>query len=110
MEIHQSSLIYSPRNKSPQSVGRVQRADNKKPETSQQGVAVTISTNTNSSKDNLILTYVKQSTTKSGAPPLQIDTITNLRTQKALLAYHTEQNQIPQDHSTQLVSGVDYIV
>ncbi len=113
MEIHQSSLIYSPRNKSPQTVGRVQRADEKNPQKTKQGVEVTISTNIDSSREDLTPTYteqaVKQGHSKS-SPPLQLDTITNLRTQRALLAYNTEQNQIPQEHSAQLVSSVDYLV
>lgn len=109
MEIHQSSLIYSPRNKGPQPVGKIQRADEKKPQKTRQDVEVTLSKN--ASKTDLTPTYSElQDKTKQELPSLQFDTITNLHTQKALTAYNTEQNQIPQDNSALLVSGVDYIV
>ena len=118
MEIHRSSLIYSPHNKSPQPVGKIQRAEKKPPQKTKQSIEVTFTKNNNSSKADLTSTYteqaLKQGNTKSAHPSLQLDTITNqsidIRTQKALIAYNTEQNQIAKDNVAQIVSSVDYIV
>jgi len=118
MEIHRSSLIYSPRNKGPQPVGKIQRADEKNSQRTKPGVEITITSKTNLSTDitppNAEQDILKKGKTELAPPILQFDTITNqsidIRTQKALTAYSTEQNQIPEDNSAQIVSSVDYIV
>ena len=112
MEIHQSSLIYTPRNKSPLPAGKIQRANEKNSQKTKQGVEVTLS---NDSKADLTATYPEQQgKTKSAPPSLQFDVLANqsvdIRTKKALIAYNTEQHQRPLDHAAQLVTGVDYIV
>jgi hypothetical protein len=118
MEIHRSSLIYSPRNKGPQPVGKIQRAENKTSLKTQQSVEVTFSNNSNSSKTDLTPANIghalKQTGTKPVLSSIQFDTTENqpinMRIQKALIAYNTEQNQIPPNNSAQIVSSVDYIV
>lgn len=118
MEIHRSSLIYSPHNKSPHPVGKIQRAEKKPAHNTKQGIEVTFSNKTNASKTVLTPVNIEPSLKKAGTKPvlssLQVDAIANqpvdIRTQKALIAYNTEQNQIPQNYSAQLVSSVDYIV
>ncbi len=117
MEIHRSSLVYSPRHKGPQPVGKIQRADEKNSQKAKPGVEVTITTKTNLSTDISLSNVehnLKKGNTELVPPILQFDAITNqsidIRTQKALTAYSTEQNQNPEDNSAQIVSSVDYIV
>ena len=118
MEIHRSSLIYSPRNRSPQPVGKIQRVEKKPSQETKQGVEVTFSKNSNSSKTDLTPAYTGHSLKQTGTKPIlssiQFDATeshpVNMRIQKALIAYNTEQNQIPPNNSAQIVSSVDYIV
>ena len=116
MEIHRSSLVYSPRHKGPQPIGKIQRADEKNSQKAKPGVEVTITTKTNLSTDIPLsnVEHIKKVNTELVPPTLQFDAITNqsidIRTQKALTAYSTEQNQNPEDNSAQIVSSVDYIV